>query len=201
MGSGLREQLLEQGRQFGLQWQESSRLRWMLWGVLYIILFYTALMMTDWKDELSDSVVRLQQTKSNLWQLETQTQWPERLRQEQAVTKQLEQRFWQAKSQGLAEADFQTYLRRQLSAYQVQHLRIQLAPTQVVELAKVSLWQVSAEVSGSMDVSVVNQLLSEQAAHNKTLVLDRFEVADPDFAGEPPEARLQVARSGWDTGV
>lgn len=159
-----------------LQQQTSAnpRLRWMLWGILYIFLIYFALSLGDWRAEQQQSINQLQRTAIKLDQLESQTEWPQRWEAEKQTGAQLQQRVWKAKTVGLAEADLQNYLRNLVNKHNGDGLRLRLAPTETQVLGGETLFKVSADVSAVINVAQIDNLMRAMAENPQSLLVERF---------------------------
>ncbi len=172
------EQLHKTLQPYWLQLQQqagaNSRLRWMLWAVLYIFLVYFALSLGEWRAEQQQGINQLQRTASRLEQLQAQTQWPERLTQEKAVGEQLGQRLWQAATPGLAEADLQNYLRQLIASRNGDALRLRLAPTETQLIGGKTLYKVSADLSAVINVAQIDLLMRALAEDKRALLVERF---------------------------
>lgn len=183
MLDSLHKALLPHWLQFQQQANANPRLRWMLWGVLYIFLMYFALSLGDWRVEQAQSINQLQRTVIKLEQLESQTEWPERWADEKTISAQLNQRLWRATTPGLAEADLQNYLRLLMNTHNVEGLRLRLAPTETLVLGGETLFKVSADVSGVIDPTQINSLIRTIAEHPQVLLVERFSYS-PQRAGQ-----------------
>lgn len=170
----LQKALLPHWLQFQQQASANPRLRWMLWGVLYIFLMYFALSLGEWRAEQQQGINQLQRTASKLQQLKSETEWPERQVAETEVARQLSQRLWKAKTPGLAEADLQNYLRQLMANYNADGLRLRLAPTETLVLGGESLLKVSADVSAVMGVAQIDSLMRAMAEDKRALLVERF---------------------------
>ncbi|RZA07816.1 MAG: hypothetical protein EOO68_02900, partial [Moraxellaceae bacterium] len=145
MLNNLRTQIAPYWLQFQEQLQANQRLRWMVWGIVYIFIFYFSLVLNDWRLEHNQSVAQLQRTSIRLDQLKHQTQWPERWQQEKAVGEKLRAKLWETQSESLAEADLQNYLRKLMNDHNAQNYRPRLAPTERVTIGGETLIKVAAE--------------------------------------------------------
>lgn len=179
----LHKTLYPQWLQLQQQTATNPRLRWMLWGVVYIFLLYFALSLGDWRAEQQQSINQLQRTSLKLNQLEAQTQWPEHLLAEQQIGQQLSERLWKAKSPGLAEADLQNYLREQINNHQGEGLRLRLAPTETLAVGSKTLFKVSVEVSAVIQVTQIDALMRALAEDQRALVVERFSYS-PQRSGQ-----------------
>ncbi|WP_331351941.1 hypothetical protein [Cellvibrio sp. UBA7671] len=174
MLENLQKTLLPYWFQLQQQTNGNPRLRWMLWGVLYIFLIYFALSLGEWRAGQVQSINQLQRTAAKLDQLKSQTDWPQRWTAEKAVTTQLRQRLWQAATPALAEADLQNYLRNLANSHSGDALRLRLAPTEMVEVGGETLFKVSAEVSVMILPAQINSFIRSMADNPRMLVVERF---------------------------
>lgn len=174
MLANLHKLLMPHWLQLQQQTSANPRLRWMLWGVLYIFLVYFALSLSDWRAEQQQSINQLQRTAIKLQQLESQTEWPERWAAEKQVGIKLHERLWRAKSAGLAEADLQNFLRYLVTSHNGDGLRLRLAPTETLDLGGETLFKVSAEVSATLSPLQIDNLMRALAEHPQAVVVERF---------------------------
>ncbi len=183
MFDNLHKALLPHWLQLQQQASANPRLRWMLWGILYIFLMYFALSLSDWRAQQGQSINQLQRTAIKLEQLESQTEWPQRWADEKQVSEQLNKRLWKATTPGLAEADLQNYLRNLLNNHNADGVRLRLAPTETLVIGGESLFKVSAEVSGVIGSTRINAFMRAMAEHPQILLVERFSYS-PQRAGQ-----------------
>lgn len=174
MFDNLHKALLPHWLQLQQQANANPRLRWMLWGVLYIFLMYFALSLGEWRGEQAQSINQLQRTAIKLEQLESQTEWPQRWADEKQVSEQLNKRLWKATTPGLAEADLQNYLRNLMNNYNADGVRLRLAPTETLVIGGETLFKVSADMSGVIGSAQINAFMRSMAEHPQVLVVERF---------------------------
>jgi hypothetical protein len=165
------------------QWQANQRLRWLVWSVVYIVLFYVGLVLNDWRQLHNEAVAQLQRTSVKLDQLQHQTQWSERWQHEQVVGEKLRAKLWEAQSDNLAEADLQNFLRKIMTGHGMQNYRPRLAPTERVSLGGESVIKVTAEVSGVVAVGQIDHLMKALADNPKSLSIERFNY-NPQAGGQ-----------------
>jgi hypothetical protein len=183
MPNKLHQLLLSFNAQLQSQLEANQRLRWMVWGIAYILVLYLALSLHDWRQAGDETIAQLQRTSNKLDQLQHQTQWPERLQHEQQLSTQLRTRLWEAQSESLAEADVQNYLRRLMADHNAANYRPRLAPTEKVEMGGESLIKVTAEVSSSVTADQINHLLKALADNSRFIAIERFGYA-PQRGGQ-----------------
>lgn len=174
MLNNVRTQLMPYWLQFNEQLQANQRLRWMIWGIAYIFIFYFSLVLSDWRQEQNQMVEQLQRTSVRLDQLKHQTEWPERWVQEKVVAEKLRVKLWETQSEGLAEADVQNYLRKLMTDHSAQNYRPRLASPERITLGGEELIKVTAEVTGSVVVGQIDHLLKALADNPKRISIEQF---------------------------
>ena len=185
----LHTQLMPYWLQFNEQLQANQRLRWMMWGIAYIFVFYFSLVLNDWRQEQNATVAQLQRTSVKLDQLKHQTQWPERWEQEKVVGEKLRGKLWETQSESLAEADVQNYLRKLMNDHNGQNYRPRLAPTERITIAGETMIKVAAEVTGSIASTQIDHFMKAMADNPKSLEVERFSYS-PQRSGQ---LNMQVA--------
>jgi hypothetical protein len=183
MLNSLRAQLMPYWLQYQEQLQSNQRLRWMMWGIAYIFVFYFSLVLNDWRQEHNQAVTQLQRTSVKLDQLQHQTQWPERWQQEKAVAEKLRGKLWETQSESLAEADVQNYLRKLMNDHNAQNYRPRLAPTERVNIGGETLIKVAAEVTGAITSAQIDHFMKALADNAKSLEIERFSYS-PQRSGQ-----------------
>lgn len=174
MLNNVRAQLMPYWLQFQEQLQANQRLRWMMWGIAYIFVFYFSLVLNEWRQEHNQAVTQLERTSFKLDQLKHQTQWAERGQQEKAVGEKLRSKLWETQSESLAEADLQNYLRKIMNDHNAQNYRPRLAPTERVNIGGETLIKVAAEVTGTITSAQIDHFMKALADNTKSLELERF---------------------------
>lgn len=135
----------------------NSRLQIGLGLIAAIVLLWLFLLLGDWRQArimvLQASNHRLEQTRN----LARQKNWAERAEQAKQMAERLQAEIPSAASPGLAQADFQGWL-RQLADAQPAQLRLDVqAPVRLEEPADIV--KVTATLNGSMSPSQVTQLI------------------------------------------
>ena len=174
MLNNLHKTLLPHWLQLQQQTAANPRLRWMLWGILYIFLIYFALSLGEWRTGQQQEISQLQRTAIKLEHLESQTEWPERWADEQQISEQLKAKLWKAATPALAEADLQNYLRSLMTRVDARDTRLRLAPTETLTMGDETLFKVSADVSGIVGSARINDLMLAMANHPQVLLIERF---------------------------
>ena len=169
------------------------RLRLGAWAVAFIVLFYTVLVQGDRVaaayDEYADGADRFARAE----RLRGQGEWSELLAAEQERNEQLSALFWEAETQGLAEASLQAALQELLGPLEFRNMRIQSGVSQPV-LDVPGLWQIQAQVNAGYRQGAELQLLHKIATHPRKLVVNRLDLV-------PQNRRLLLIVSAYFTGI
>lgn len=169
------------------------RLRLGAWAVAFIVLFYAVLVQGDRVaaayDEYADGADRFARAE----RLRGQGEWSELLAAEQERNEQLSALFWEAETQGLAEASLQAALQELLRPLEFRNMRIQSGVSQPV-LDVPGLWQIQAQVNAGYRQGAELQLLHKIATHPRKLVVNRLDLV-------PQNRRLLLIVSAYFTGI
>ena len=156
--------------------RQNTRLRVGLWLIIALLISYLILRLNDYQIQLQ---LEYQNAFTRLNQLQTvanQTQWLERAAQAQTLRTQLEVKFWQANTQGLAQATFQKWLNTEMKRVQIKtdaHLRI----ISTLEMPKYTrVWKITARLDAHFTPQSLDMLLLAIAQHPLFVVTERLEI-------------------------
>jgi hypothetical protein len=121
--------------------------------------------------------------------LEQQAFWLEWVEAARARKLELENRLWRAESRGLAQAEFQSWFTRKLHALKLDQLQVD---TEVAgETPEGSgLWQVAAEVKGSLSRRQLVDLLKTLELHENLIRIEHLQLKR---AGEGLRVALKLS--------
>ena len=169
------------------------RLRLGAWTVAFIVLFYAVLVQGDRVVAAfagyTDSADRFARAE----RLRGQGEWTELLAAERLRNEQLSALFWEAETQGLAEASLQAALQELLGPLEFRNMRIQSGVSQPVPDVP-GLWQIQAQVNAGYRQGAELQLLHKIATHPRKLVVNRLDLV-------PQNRRLLMIVSAYFTGI
>ena len=155
----------------------SPRLRLGVWLIVGLLL---VLGLTVQSDRLSEATTAYAEETRLLAGAQTalaRTDWPELLTAEQAVHDTLAARFWQAETEGLAQAQLQQALRELGERLELRNVRIRAGLTRAVpELPGVC--QVQARFRSTYRDGDELRLLYALATFDRKLVADRLQLTD-----------------------
>jgi hypothetical protein len=154
---------------------ENARLRWGLWTIVSIVLLYLCLVLSDMRAVLVNDYAA---TSNRLWDVNNvarQSEWIKRDELAAALRTEFSGRLWKSRSEGLAQATFQTWLDQQLLAFRLDGLRIQMLPVEPGG-QKLALWKVAARIQGDVDLSAFQRLLYRLESHAQLTQVDSLVV-------------------------
>lgn len=171
----------------------NARLRAGVWVVVVVLLFYLALVQSDRVTVAFDGYAAEAGRLARADALLQRQDWPQLLEAEQAANQALEGAFWQADTQGLAQAQLQAALAGIASSLELRNVRIQPGVTQPVPDVP-GVWRVQAQFSASHDSGAQLHALHVLATHPKKLLIDRIEMVRG-------RARLVIILSAYFVGL
>ena len=169
------------------------RLRVGAWAVAFIVLFYAVLVQGDRVGAAFESYVDEADRFARAERLRGQEEWGELLDAERLRNEQLSVLFWEAETQGLAEASLQAALQELLGPLDFRNTRIQSGVSQPVPDVP-GLWQIQAQVNAGYRQGAELQLLHKIATHPRKLVVNRLDLV-------PQNRRLLMIVSAYFTGI
>ena len=162
-------------KEFRAEFEVNARLRAGVWSIAAVVLFYLALVQSDRVtaayEDFTAEAGRLARAEGLL----EREDWPQLLEAERAANQALEKAFWQADTQGLAQAQLQAALASIAGRLKLREVRIQPGLIQPVPDVP-GVWRVQAQFSASYDSGAQLQVLYALATHPQKLVIDRLEM-------------------------
>lgn len=153
----------------------NARLRWGVWLILGIVLFYCMLVQSDRlaaaHDEYAAETERLMKAERLL----ERQDWPELLAAERETHRELTATFWRAETEGLAQAKLQAALTGLIEGLDLDGLHIRSGVSQPVPDLP-GIWRVQTRLNAAYRPGVELQALHAVATHPKKLVVDRLDL-------------------------
>ncbi len=160
---------------FRSEFAVNVRLRLGVWVIAVVVVLYLALIQSD---RVADAHALYSAEAGRLARAEVllrREDWSQLLEAERAANEALEGAFWQADTQGLAQAQLQAALAGIASGLKLRDVRIQ--PGLVQPVPEVSgLWRVQAQFGAGHDSGTQLQVLHALATHPRKLVVDRLDM-------------------------
>jgi hypothetical protein len=153
----------------------SARLRLLL-GVLAFIVVAAGLTLVDEAD--SGIVLRLKQKQLQLARLEQSGQgdlWHRRRAETDVARVQAEARLWEAETDGIAQANLQSWIIEQANRAGLGRVEIQIG-LQAGANNPLKLRQLSAQIRGRLEPGALFKFLEAIASHDRVLVVNRLEL-------------------------
>lgn len=157
------------------EFRRNHRLRYGVWAILGILAAYGLLLLDDERSRLNKEYQSQFSHLSKLHSVVGQTQWPEREQQAQALFQQLQDKLWKAKTKGLAQAGFQTWLQEQAAQAKLQEVRVQAQPVLLLPGSK-TIWQASAKLEAKYTEASLKDFLYRLESQSRWITTERLEM-------------------------
>jgi hypothetical protein len=185
---------------FGRDIVLSDRLKALVAAVAFILLASSLVGLHQLVASLERSYVRAQ---VDMTRLESQIRtniWQGRKQQSQVLKSVLEERLWTAQTPGLADANFERWLRDRMGRYkmepiqQIQIRRVAVSKSSTGGGDKLAAVQrMTAKIVLPFDPQGLNGFLADVAEGDKTVVIDRLNVR----AGRNPRVEMDISAFYW----
>lgn len=174
----------------------NARLRRGLWLALGIVLFYCILVQSDRvaavHAEYAAEAGRLAKARVLLQRRD----WPDLLETERNAHRELTAAFWQAETEGLAQAKLQAALAGVFEGLELRNTRIRSGVSQPVPDLP-GIWRVQSRLDAAYPPGVELQALHAMATYPKKLVVDRLDLR----RRKGQDSRLALILSAYFVGV
>ena len=161
--------------QLRTEFAENLRLRYGVWLVAAILLIYFALLQNERAQAVFASYVAEANRLSRTAALLEREDWPQLLAAEREAHDRLAALIWQAESEGLAQAELQSEVRRMVEAARLTGVLIRTGISQPVPDMP-DVWRIQMRVTGGYAQGAELRLLHAVATHPKRLVVDRLDI-------------------------
>ena len=186
---------------FGREIVISDRLKALIAAGAFILLVSSLLGLHQLVSSLEKSYVRAQVDMTRLESQIRTNVWQGRKQQSQVLKSVLEERLWTAQTPGLADANFERWLRDRMSRYKME-------PTQQIQIRRVavgksapagggdklaSVQRMTAKVVLGFDPQGLSGFLADVAEGEKTVVIDRMVVR----SGRNARVEIDISAFYW----
>jgi hypothetical protein len=153
----------------------STRSRILLVGLAFTIVASGLIILDSADSRLSAELAEQQQRLARIDHLGTSELWYQRRTDTDAVRVQAEGRLWEAETDGLAQANFQTWVIDVAARAGIGQIEIHTSINQTVN-NPLKLRQLTAQISGRFEAGAMFKLLQAIAGHNRLLIVNRLEI-------------------------
>jgi len=154
--------------------KNNTRLRIGLWLILSILCGYGLSFMTKHIEQAQKNYTQSHLKLVKLKAIAQQNEWLDYEKQALVIKKQLTDKLWVTESEGLAKADFHTWISKLLDKTKIQQPRFKIA--ELTPIKEQNIWKVSVRLNGLFNAKAINQLLLEVHNFPKLIVIERFDV-------------------------
>jgi hypothetical protein len=178
----------------------SDRLKALIAAVAFILLVSGVIGLHQLVASLEHGYVRAQVDMTRLESQIRTNVWQGRKQQSQVLKSVLEERLWTAQTPGLADANFERWLRDRMGRYKME-------PTQQIQIRRVAVnksspgagdklaavQRMTAKIVLPFDPQGLNGFLADIAEGDKTVVIDRLNVR----AGRNARVEMDISAFYW----
>ena len=169
------------------------RVRLGVWCVLAMVFLYWILVRSDdlraARAEYAGEIARVERAQD----ARAEEDWPLLLEVEQRTGKELTANFWQAETEGVAQARLLASLTELAGEIELRDPRVQPGVTQPVADAA-DVWRVQARLTARHRMGAELRLLHALATHPKKLVVDRLDISQT-------QSRVNILVSAYFVGL
>ena len=174
----------------------NTRLRLGIWLVFGIVLGYCILVQSERlaavHSDYAAEIDALMKAKVLL----RRRDWPELLEAERGTHREIESKFWLARTEGLAQAKLQTALSEIVERLALRNPQIRSGVTQPVP-GLPGVWRVQTRLNAAYRPGIELNVLHALATHPKKLVVDRLDLSP----NERDDSRLMLILSAYFVGL
>ena len=190
--NAIREALRTAAAEFG----ENARLRWGVWLILAFLLVYGILVQSDRLAAARGDYAAESKRLARAETLLDQRDWPARLEAEREAHRRIRSTFWQAETEGLAQAKLQAALTAVIEDLGLRKPRLRPGTSEPLpDLPEV--WRVQTRLDAAYRPGVELRLLHALATHPKKLLVDRLDLV----RRKRNDSRLMLILSAYFVGV
>ena len=183
-------------RPAAVEFAGNARLRWGVWLILATLLVYCILVQSERlaaaRDDYAGESERLARAEALL----RQRDWSDRLAAEREAHQQVRSTFWQAETEGLAQAKHQAALTAVIEDLDLRKPRMRSGTSQPLPNLP-EVWRVQTRLDAAYRPGVELRLLHALATHPKRLVVDRLDLVRRDRH----DSRMLLILSAYFVGV
>lgn len=175
----------------------NARLRWGVWLILATLLVYCILVQSDRLAAARADYAGESERLARAEALIRQRDWPERLAAERENHRQIRSTFWQAETEGVAQAKLQAVLTEVVEDLRLRKPRLRSGTSQPLPNLP-EVWRVQTRLDAAYRPGVELRLLHALATHPKKLVVDRLDLVRRKRRND---SRMSLILSAYFVGV
>lgn len=179
-----------------VEFAANARLRWGLRLAVAIVLGYCIVVQSERLAALDRDYAAETARLAKAEALLRRRDWPELLEAERTTHRDVESMFWQAKTEGLAQARLQAALSEIVHRLALRNPRIRSGVTQPVPHLT-GVWRVQTRLNAAYSPGIELKALHALATHPKKLIVERLELSRDDRR----DSRLTLILSAYFVGV
>lgn len=178
------------------EFADNTWLRWGVWLILGLVLFYGVLSRSERSAAVHEEYVVEAERLIKAEALLDRRDWPELLEAERVTHRELTAAFWQAETEGLAQAKLQAAVAEVVQGLRLPDLHIRAGLSRSVPDLP-GIWRVQIRLDAEYRPGVELRLLHAIATYSKKLIVDHLDL----YRRRHQDSRLAMSLSAYFVGL
>jgi hypothetical protein len=153
----------------------NPRSRLLIFGLVFIVAASGLTMLDSLDSSITGRIAERQRQLARIEHIGDGAVWHSRRTETDLARVQAEGQFWDGQTDGLAQADFQTWIVDQATRSGIAQIDIHTSVSQAANNA-LKLRQLTAQVSGRFDGVALSKLMQAIAGHNRLVLVNRLDI-------------------------
>lgn len=172
----LKQQFNEQYQQAAEQVKTNTRLRISLWIILFLIVSYPCLLLSDYNQSIRDDIARELERESKTLRTADEKQWFQRAEDLVTLSEKINASFWQAPSTGIAKATLFQTLSEWAQDNQLENVQVRLEEPLAIE-EQAGLYRIAGQIDTAFDPTNSMTFLRVIETHDLKIVIEQMEIS------------------------
>ncbi len=171
----LKEQFLEQWQQASEQVKANVRLRVSLWFILFLLIGYPALLISDYNQALRADIEKELEREARILRTANEKEWFQRAEEAAVTSTEINRYFWRANSVGIAKATLFQTLTEWAEEKQLANTQIRLEEPYAVE-GHDGIYRIAGQIDATFDATHSMAFLRQIESNDTKIVVERMEI-------------------------
>lgn len=172
----LKQQFNQQYQQAAEQVKSNTRLRVSLWFILFLIISYPCMLISDYNQTIRNEISRELERESKTLRTADEKQWFQRADELVKLSEKIEATFWQAPSTGIAKATLFQTLTEWAQNKQLENVQVRLEEPLAIE-EQAGLYRIAGQIDTAFDPTRSMDFLRVIETHDLKIVIEQMEIS------------------------
>ncbi|MBT0585051.1 hypothetical protein [Alteromonas oceanisediminis] len=184
----LKPQIRRQSQEVVKQIKSNKRLRVSLWVILFIVVCYPILVISDYNQSMRDKVAQELEKEARILRTASEKQWFQRAEELDKLSDRVDSALWKAPSKGIAKATLFQALTSWAENNALDNVQIRLEEPFLVE-AQPNIYRVSGQIDVAFDAINNIAFVYDIETNEEKVVIERMNISQRGRASQ----RLVIA--------